>query len=409
MDKHTKKTPSLFRYPVLVAFGLFFIGLFVLDMATPDRAYSELENTTLTQRPRLTAVSADGLNNYFTSFTRYVKDQLFGRDQWISLQSVVETTLLQKEQNGGILLGKEHMMFPRTFGLLDSENRTLPKNTAAVEALCQRYPGKVDVLLAPAASVIYPEKVPANAPLLDEDAYLDQLSAAQIAAGVANGDFTAAEVARAALDAVEAREASSRETGNRLVRRLEDSKRIRDYVKAERETGVAAARQTADATRAQLETLRREYAELQRNPSANPANYTVRTSELSMQISDAADALRKAEEDIPRVTADLEHSLAAAKQAVEQAQDPIADAKRAHQAVTAEADAARDELQTAKTAAATRQRELREKIATQDKARREQEQAIANARADAAHAQSIIEQATEVHDHPEITESLAGS
>lgn len=214
---------------------------------------------------------------------------------------------------------------------------------------------------------------------------------------------------KAALDAVEAREASSRETGNRLVRRLEDSMRIRDKVQAERDAGIAAARQTADATRAQLETLRREYAELQRNPSANPANYTVRTSELSMQISDTADALRKAEEDIPRVTADLEHSLAAAEQAVEQAQAPIADAKRAHQAVTAEADAARDELQSAKTAAATRQRELREKIATQDKARREQEQAIANARADAAHAQSIIEQATEVHDHPEITESLAGS
>ena len=71
---------------------------------------------------------------------------------------------------------------------------------------------------------------------------------------------------KAALDAVEAREASSRETGNRLVRRLEDSKRIRDKVKAERDAGVAAARQTADATRAQLETLRREYAELQRNP-----------------------------------------------------------------------------------------------------------------------------------------------
>lgn len=214
---------------------------------------------------------------------------------------------------------------------------------------------------------------------------------------------------KAALDAVEAREASSRETGNRLVRRLEDSKRIRDKVQAERDAGVAAAQQTVDATRAQLETLRHEYAELQRNPSANPANYTVRTSELSMQISDTADALRKAEEDVPNITADLEHSLAAAEHAVEQAQAPIVDAKRAHQAVTAEADAARDELQTAKTAAATRQRELREKIAAEDKARREQEQAIANAQADVAHAQSIIEQATEVHDHPEITESLAGS
>lgn len=214
---------------------------------------------------------------------------------------------------------------------------------------------------------------------------------------------------KAALDAVEAREASSRETGNRLVRRLEDSKRIRDKVQAERDAGVAAAQQTVDATRAQLETLRREYAELQRNPSANPANYTVRTSELSMQISDTADALRKAEEDVPHITADLEHSLAAAEHAVEQAQAPIADARRAHQAVTAEADAARDELQTAKAAAATRQRELREKIAVEDKARREQEQAIANAQADVAHAQSIIEQATEVHDHPEITQSLAGS
>ncbi len=214
---------------------------------------------------------------------------------------------------------------------------------------------------------------------------------------------------KAALNAVEAREASSRETGNRLVRRLEDSKRIRDKVQAERDAGVAAAQQTVDATRAQLETLRREYAELQRNPSANPANYTVRTSELSMQISDTADALRKAEEDVPNITADLEHSLTAAEHAVEQAQAPIADAKRTHQTVTAEADAARDELQTAKAAAATRQRELREKIAAEDKARREQEQAIANAQTDIAHAQSIIEQATEVHDHPEITESLAGS
>ena len=183
MSKHEKKTSSLLHYPVLVVFSLFFIGLFALDMVTPDRSYSELENTTLSQRPALTQFTAKGLNSYFTAYTKYVKDQVFGRDEWISLQSVVETTLLQKEQNGGILLGKEHMMFPRTFGLLSSEERTLPKNTSAVESLCQRYPGKVNVLLAPAASDIYPENVPVNAPLLDENTYLDQLSAAVQAAG----------------------------------------------------------------------------------------------------------------------------------------------------------------------------------------------------------------------------------
>ena len=182
MDKHAKRS-SLLHYPVLIVFTLFFVGLFALDLITPDRAYSEMENTTLSQRPALTQLSAKGLNSYFTAYTKYVKDQVFGRDQWISLQSMVETTLLQKEQNGGILLGREHMMFPRTFGLLSSEERTLPKNTSAVESLCQRYPGKVNVLLAPAASDIYPENVPANAPLLDEDSFLDQLSAAVQAAG----------------------------------------------------------------------------------------------------------------------------------------------------------------------------------------------------------------------------------
>lgn len=270
--------------------------------------------------------------------------------------------------------------------------------------------GRYDQIVADQRQAIAAAQKTAAAAEIDRDAHAAKATElkGQLEQMKTEDDATELRL-KAALDAVEAREASSRETGNRLVRRLEDSKRIRDKVKAERDAGIAAAQQTVDATRAQLETLRHEYAELQRNPSANPANYTVRTSELSMQISDTADALRKAEEDVPRITADLEHSLAAAEQAVEQAQAPIADAKRAHQAVTTEADAARDELQTAKTAAATRQRELREKIAAEDKARREQEQTIANAQADAAHAQSIIEQATEVHDHPEITESLAGS
>lgn len=270
--------------------------------------------------------------------------------------------------------------------------------------------GRYDQIIADQRQAIATAQKTAAAAEIDRDAHAAKATELRDQFEQMKTEDDATELRlKAALDAVEAREASSRETGNRLVRRLEDSKRIRDKVQAERDAGIAAAQQTVDATRAQLETLRHEYAELQRNPSANPANYTVRTSELSMKISDTADALRKAEEDVPRITAGLEHSLAAAEQAVEQAQAPIAEAKRAHQAVTTEADAARDELQTAKTAATTRQRELREKIAAEDKARRDQEQSIANAQADAAHAQSIIEQATEVHDHPEITESLAGS
>ena len=131
MDKHSGKAASLRQYPVLIAFGLFFVALFVLDLVTPDRAYSELENTTLTQRPKLTAVSADGLNNYFTSYTKYVKDQVFGRDQWIGLQGLSETVLFQKNQSGGILLGRQKMMFARHYSILPSEEKGMNKNLAA--------------------------------------------------------------------------------------------------------------------------------------------------------------------------------------------------------------------------------------------------------------------------------------
>ncbi len=182
MSKHAKSSPVL-RHPVLIVFTLFFAALFVLDLITPDRAYSELENTTLTQRPTLTSLTTKGLNNYFTSYTKYVKDQVFGRDQWISLQSLIETTLLAKEQNGGVLLGKQRMMFSRTYGLTDAEERTLPKNISALQSLSQRCPGKVNVMLVPSASAIYPENVPANAPLLDEDSYLDALAASVQEAG----------------------------------------------------------------------------------------------------------------------------------------------------------------------------------------------------------------------------------
>ena len=178
MDKHSKRSSSLLHYPVLVVFSLFFIGLFALDLITPDRAYSEMENTTLTQRPKLTAVSVDGLNNYFTNYTKYVKDQVFGRDQWISLQSLAETTLFQKTQSGGILLGREHRMFARRYRVLPTEERVWNKNLAAVQSLGERYPGKVSFMLVPSASVLYPEDLPLAAPQMDEEGRIDEAKAA---------------------------------------------------------------------------------------------------------------------------------------------------------------------------------------------------------------------------------------
>ena len=186
MQQHKRRRKGgLIHYPVLILFSVFFVGMFLLDCVTPDRTVSELENTTLTQRPKVTAqiLSSAGLNRFFDDYTQYTKDQIPGRDAWISLQSFVETALLQKTQSGGILLGDKGQMFDRTYGLVSSEERTLPRNIAAVASLAARCPGKVYVMVAPAASSIYPERVPAHAPLLQEESYLGQIQAAVEQAG----------------------------------------------------------------------------------------------------------------------------------------------------------------------------------------------------------------------------------
>ena len=105
------------------------------------------------------------------------RGKVFGRDQWISLQSAAETTLFQKTQSGGILLGREHMMFARHYSILKNEEKGMAKNLAAVQSLAQRYPGRVNLMLVPSASVVYPENVPAGAPQIDEKGVLEGVAA----------------------------------------------------------------------------------------------------------------------------------------------------------------------------------------------------------------------------------------
>ena len=97
------------------------------------------------------------------------------------------------------------------------------------------------------------------------------------------------------------------------------------------------------------------------------------------------------------------------RKAVEAATEPINEAKRAHQAVTDAADAARADYQSAREASTERQRALREQIAEQEKAHRAQIDAMKHATEDAQAAQSHIDEATDVHEHPEVTETLAGA
>lgn len=214
---------------------------------------------------------------------------------------------------------------------------------------------------------------------------------------------------KAALESAESKEESARDAANRMKRRLADSQRALEKARETTVERVEEAKRAVDTAEERLEKLRSEYAEIQRNPSANSAAYSVRDTELAADISDATETLRRAKDELPRVTADAQATLAASQAAVHEAEKPVADAKESFRAISDATADARDALDAARKDAATRQKQIKGKIAEQEKDLKEEQRSQAEAEQEVTAADQQIAAATDIHDHPEITERIAAA
>ena len=73
------------------------------------------------------------------------------------------------------MIGKNDALFTKMFALTPNEEKLLQKNTTLVQQFIEKFPGQVTFLLTPSSSVINAEELPANAPMLDENARLDSI------------------------------------------------------------------------------------------------------------------------------------------------------------------------------------------------------------------------------------------
>ena len=162
--------------PLLAASALLLLGLTIANLVWPKRDMIELENRKAAQFP---AFSVEALldGRWQSGFARWMQDQFLLRDAWINTQRAADEVVFQKAEEGGILLGKDRWMFTKLFTIDDATRQQTAKNVQAVAEFSARYPGKVTFLLAPSASVIYPEALPAGAPMADENALLDDIFA----------------------------------------------------------------------------------------------------------------------------------------------------------------------------------------------------------------------------------------
>ena len=172
-----EKLKALKQYPLVVLFFLFIFSFMVMDEMWPKRAESELERRQLAQFPAF-SFSSLVRNEWTADYDEYTKDQVMLRDTWLKAQSLTESLLFQKQEIGGAVIGENDALFTKMFDLTDNEEKLLNRNQILVQQFIEKFPGKATLMIAPSASVIYEDQLPANIPMLDENAYLDELFAA---------------------------------------------------------------------------------------------------------------------------------------------------------------------------------------------------------------------------------------
>lgn len=163
-------------HSLLILSALLLFGITLVNLFWPKRTLIELENRKAAQFP---AFSVQGLldGSWQSSFSTWMQDQFLLRDQWINTQRATDEAVFQKVEEGNILIGQDGWMFTKLFTVDDATQKQLNKNVQAVADFAANYPGRVTFLLAPSASVIYEDMLPAGAPMIDENAMLDEIFA----------------------------------------------------------------------------------------------------------------------------------------------------------------------------------------------------------------------------------------
>ena len=156
-------------YPAAALLLGFIAVMTIVDLATPVKTVSEMEN-----RPLKTTANFSFQKLWSGDFQkRYeevVTDQFAGRDGWITIKSMTESALL-KTENNGILYGKNGALF----GKLTSYNeQQLSRNIYFLNEFAGKYEG-VTFGVIPSGYTYSPDQLPIGAGQVDQRAVLAEM------------------------------------------------------------------------------------------------------------------------------------------------------------------------------------------------------------------------------------------
>lgn len=157
----------------VVIFAALLAGLAVLNLLTPSKDFSETENRYLQQWPKF---STDALmsGKYTADIDQYITDQFVFRDGWVGMKTQAELAL-QKHSSNSIYFAQDNYLI-EMFSSVNQEQYS--RNLGFVGDFTRRMQEGLGVqahtMLVPTPSMILVDKLPENAPEVDQRALLNQ-------------------------------------------------------------------------------------------------------------------------------------------------------------------------------------------------------------------------------------------
>lgn len=169
-----------FRFITAVCFLVFIFGISAAGFIAKDREFSPNENRYLAELPKLSwekIMSGD----FQEDLEEYLKDQIFGRDQWITVKTAVQKAAGNTDI-GGAYLGRMGYDFEKITPE-DVDEERVAVNTEALASFFAKAsqtisPDRMSFLLVPTSGLVLADRLPKNARLFDQNSYIDRIQGA---------------------------------------------------------------------------------------------------------------------------------------------------------------------------------------------------------------------------------------
>ena len=139
------------------------IVIIVINFIWPKQVFFEEENRMLASIPRFSWESFVN-GNYLNGINDYINDHFAFRNIYLKLNSWWEVSVMGKEENNGVYIGKDNYLFEK-FEYGDEEKENIKKNTIAISDFAQSMQD-LDIptyfILVPNSIYINRDKLPDN-------------------------------------------------------------------------------------------------------------------------------------------------------------------------------------------------------------------------------------------------------